>query len=316
MVIKTVLITGGLGCLGGGLAQHLLNAGYQVVVGSSRRNAQLPRELTGCSLVYTDFDNIDELARICHKVDGIVHLATVNAQQCNKDPVLATKVNGIGTYNLVQAALRSRVKYFLYFSTAHVYGKSLTGMVSEDSVSMPTHPYAITHRLAEDFLLSELDSQSIMGSVIRLSNSIGLPLVKEANCWMLFVNDVCLQAIVDRRIVINSNPNSQRDFIPMTAVFKTVESFLSNPKILEFPVFNVGSGVSYTLMQMASMIANRCERLFGYYPEISVNECDSIQLPGLEYKIDKLMSVMECEMDTNLELSIDEVLMFCNARFG
>ena len=48
MVTKTVLITGGLGCLGGRLSKYLMDAGYQVVIGSSRQDAKLPNELENC----------------------------------------------------------------------------------------------------------------------------------------------------------------------------------------------------------------------------------------------------------------------------
>ncbi len=316
MVTKTILITGGLGCLGGRLSKYLMDAGYQVVIGSSRQDAKLPNELENCSLVYTDFDDIDTLADICHEVDCVIHLATVNAQQSQDDPKLAIKVNGIGTYNLIQASVKSSVKYFLYFSTAHIYGSPLAGEINENTLPKPVHPYAITHRLAEDFLLESISKQDIKGSVVRLSNSIGLPLIKEANCWMLFINDVCKQAVVDQRIVIHSNPDSERDFIPMNVVCEITEYFLSNHTTANYPIFNVGSGISYTLLQIAKMIANRCEELFGFCPKIVYSENNISQNLKLKYKVNKLTMEMRYITNNNLNPSIDEVLRFCNAEFG
>ncbi len=316
MVTKTILITGGLGCLGGRLSKYLMDAGYQVIIGSSRQDAKLPNELENCSLVYTDFDDIDTLADICHEVDCVIHLATVNAQQSQDDPKLAIKVNGIGTYNLIQASVKSSVKYFLYFSTAHIYGSPLAGEINENTLPKPVHPYAITHRLAEDFLLESISKQDIKGSVVRLSNSIGLPLIKEANCWMLFINDVCKQAVVDQRIVIHSNPDSERDFIPMNVVCEITEYFLSNHTTANYPIFNVGSGISYTLLQIAKMIANRCEELFGFCPKIVYSENNISQNLKLKYKVNKLTMEMRYITNNNLNPSIDEVLRFCNAEFG
>jgi UDP-glucose 4-epimerase len=293
-----------------------MEAGYQVVIGSSRQDAKLPNELENCSLVYTDFDDIDTLADICHEVDCVIHLATVNAQQSQDDPKLAIKVNGIGTYNLIQASVKSSVKYFLYFSTAHIYGSPLAGEINENTLPKPVHPYAITHRLAEDFLLESISKQDIKGSVVRLSNSIGLPLIKEANCWMLFINDVCKQAVVDQRIVIHSNPDSERDFIPMNVVCEITEYFLSNHTTANYPIFNVGSGISYTLLQIAKMIANRCEELFGFCPKIVYSENNISQNLKLKYKVNKLTMEMRYITNNNLNPSIDEVLRFCNAEFG
>ena len=311
MVRKIVLITGGLGCLGGNLGKYLMNAGYQVIIGSSRKNAKLPNELKNCSLVYTNFDDVNSLSKACDKVDCVVHLATINSKQSQDNPQLAINVNGIGTCNLIQSSVKSGVKFFLYFSTAHIYGSPLVGKIDESYNPKPLHPYSITHRLAEDFLLESIDKKKIKGSVFRLSNSVGLPLTKEANCWMLFVNDACKQAIDDRQIIIHSNPNIERDFIPVDSVCKATEYFLSSYASSVYPVYNLGSGVSYTLLQMAEIIANRCEKIFGFNPKIRFNDDTVLENTKLKYKVDKLNSAMGHEMNHNLEHSIDEVLRFC-----
>jgi UDP-glucose 4-epimerase len=316
VAIKTVFITGGLGYLGGRLSKYLLGAGYRVIIGSSRKDSELPYELKDCSLVYTNFDDISALSNVCRKVDCIIHLAAVNARQSQDDPQLAIKVNGIGSYNLIQASVKSNVKYFIYFSTAHIYGLPLTGKIDESTLPKPAHPYAITHRLAEDFLLESIGSQNVKGCIVRLSNSIGPPLTKETNCWMLFVNNACKQAIVDRRIVINFNPYSKRDFVPISSICKITEYFLSSYMTEDYPIFNVGSGVSHTLLQIAEIISDRCKELLGFSPEIIFDESNAIDNTSLEYKINKLTTVMGYTINSSLESSIDEVLEFCNVEFG
>lgn len=314
MAVKTVLITGGLGCLGGGLARYLIDTGYRVIIGSSRLDAQLPNKLKQCSLIYTNFDDMKTLNKACSNVDYIIHLATVNAQQSEKHPELAKKVNSIGTGNLIRAGIKNKVGYFLYFSTAHVYGNPLMGQIDESTKPRPSHPYALTHKFAEDFLLNAISDGVINGNIFRLSNSIGLPLVTEANCWMLFVNDVCNQAITDRRITINSNHNNERDFIPMNSVYEISEYFLTNRISASQPVFNVGSGTSYTLLEMAEIIACRCKVLFGYSPQIVFTDKSLAKSLKLRYRVDKLITEMKYITNNDLEPSIDEILKFCQAE--
>lgn len=316
MVKENVLITGGLGCLGGGLAHHLLNVGYQVIIGSSRPNAKLPIKLKQCSLVYTDFDNLESLNKVCSKINIVIHLATVNAQQSEKDPEYAKRVNSIGTDNLIQASIRNKVRYFLYFSTAHVYGSPLVGQIDENNKLRPVHPYAITHKLAEDFLLNAAQNGMINSNIFRLSNSIGLPLVKEANCWMLFINDVCRQAVIDRRIAIYTNPNAERDFITMNSVYEIVEYFLTHYASINQSIFNVGSGTSYTLLQMAEIIVSRCEALFGFSPKITYVKERFTKSSKLVYKVDKLAKEMQYITDNDPRPAIDEVLKFCHAEYN
>ena len=314
MAVKTVLITGGLGCLGGGLARYLIDAGYRVIIGSSRLDAQLPNKLKQCSLIYTNYDDIETLNKACSNVGYIIHLASVNAQQSEKHPELAKKVNSIGTANLIRAGIKNKVGYFLYFSTAHVYGNPLMGEIDESTRPSPSHPYALTHKFAEDFLLNAISDGLINGNIFRLSNSIGLPLVTEANCWMLFVNDVCKQVITDRSITINSNPNNERDFIPMSSVYEITEYFLATRITASQPVFNVGSGTSYTLLQVAEIIASRCKALFGYSPQIVCTEKSLAKSLKLTYKVDKLTAEMKYITNNDLEPAIDEILKFCQAE--
>jgi UDP-glucose 4-epimerase len=315
VVKKTVLVTGGLGCIGIRLCQYLLNLEFKVIIGSSRKDAVLPNNFIGCSLIYTDFSSADTLVNACHDVNYVIHLATVNAQQSQDNPQLALRVNGIGTLNLIQASIVNKVQYFLYFSTAHVYGSPLVGKINENTLTRPVHPYAITHRLSEDFLMGAINSGEIKGAVIRLSNSVGLPLLKGANCWKLFVNDACKQAVIKRRIVIYSNPNNERDFIPIDSVCEIVGHFLNNELSSDFPVYNVGSGSSKSLLQISNMIIVRCQVLFGYSPELVFSNDNKESDVALEYNIDKLKHTIGCMPNNDLNLVIDDVLKFCKAEF-
>ena len=98
------------------------------------------------------------------------------------------------TVRLLEAAQRSGVRKFIYFSTAHVYGAPLIGDIHEDCVCRPIHPYSITHKSAEDFVLAARGRTDINAVVIRLSNSFGAPAYDTSNRWTLLVNDLCKQA--------------------------------------------------------------------------------------------------------------------------
>ena len=315
MVKKSVLVTGGLGCFGGGLCSYLQDLNFHVIIGTSRINATLPEKLKKCELAYTDFNSAEQLLEVCLGVDFIIHLATVNAQQSLNNPKLAIEVNGIGTYNLIEASINSKVKYFLYFSTAHIYGAPLSGLIDENTLPKPSHPYSIAHRLAEDLLLDSVNNNKINGGIIRLSNSIGLPLVREANCWMLFVNDACKQAIIKRCIKINSDPSTERDFIPMNSVFEIVESFLSKRPCSNFPVYNVGGGRSYSLLEITELIAQCCQDLFNFKPELICMKKNKIIGSSLDYSITKLKNEMEFDLSNDLIPSIKEILIYCQSEF-
>jgi len=316
LVNKTILVTGGLGCLGSHLCKHLLNCGYTVIIGTSRKDAELPRELIGCILVYTDFFDINILNQACHSVDYVIHLATVNAQKSQEDPHLAVKVNGLGTLNLIQASEAQNVSYFLYFSSAHIYGSPLVGMIDESTLPKPSNSYSITHRLAEDFLLESINSKKMRGVIFRLSNSIGKPSSIDTNCWTLFVNNICRQAIESRSITINSNPLIERDFIPVSSVCSIVNHFLVNRPHSKFPVYNIGSGDAYCLNDIAKLVIQRCGALYGFLPKLVVNESIKLAHTPLCYKTDKIIGELGWEFSSDLIPVIDEVLEYSQLEFG
>jgi len=162
-----VLISGGLGYLGGRIAKYLLDSGFQVRIGSSRSHPDVPSDLLSCEIVICDLSDKRSLENACKNVSSIIHLASLNAQECDHDPEAALLINGLGTLNLLNAAKKMGVTKFVYFSTAHVYGSPLQGIIDENSTPRPIHDYAITHRLAEDYVLQANSNKDITGSILR-----------------------------------------------------------------------------------------------------------------------------------------------------
>ena len=192
-----VLITGGSGYLGGRIAVHLESLGYQVRIGKSVEN-----DSNGFPLDLTDEHSINSA---CEGVSSIIHLAAMNAQSCDNNPEKALLINGLGTLKLLKSAKKNKVSKFLYFSTAHVYRSPLIGKISEDLLPRPKHPYSITHRVAEDYVIGGVDQKRLSASVFRLTNAVGSPITPKANCWTLVVNDFCRQVVTSNSIKVYSN---------------------------------------------------------------------------------------------------------------
>src|SRR5262245_32752221 len=64
------------------------------------------------------------------------------------------------------------LRRFIYMSTAKVFGSNPTGVIDELSLPRPASHYAITHRLAEDYVLAAHDKQRVEGVVMRLPTCV------------------------------------------------------------------------------------------------------------------------------------------------
>lgn len=309
-----ILVTGGMGLVGGRVAQALAEQGNEVLLGS--RHVQAPPSwLATADVVAMDWLSKDSLISACNGVDAIVHLAAMNDAECLRDPVAALEVNGVNTARLLEAAKTTGVRRFIYFSTAHIYGSPLAGQIDEVTLPRCKHPYATSHRAAEDVVLAASDKLSSI--VLRLSNGFGRPAHAAVNSWMLLVNDLCRQAITQGSLTLRSSGLQRRDFVTLHDVGRAVSHMLNLPDTkVGDGIFNVGGGKSMQVIEMAEMIQSRCSALMGLTPEIirpapTPNENN----PDLEYKIDKLLA-SGFALNGNVQEEIDGILTMCNATWG
>lgn len=314
---ETVLITGGFGYLGGRIARGLAESGpYNLRLTSLEQPTVMPDWFKG-QYIPADLNDRDALTTLCDGVNHIIHLAALNEIDSAADPDRALQITTLATARLVRAAEQAGVDRFLYFSTAHVYGAPLIGHINEQTVPRPVHPYAITHHAAEDYVLASHAQKKTQGIVVRLSNGIGSPIHGDVNRWTLLVNDLCRQAVTDRKLVLKTSGLQQRDFIAMADIIGAVRHFLELPaEECGDGLFNLGSGRAMTVYEMAQLIAGRCAAVQGFAPPVIRPE------PGPEessaplfYSIDKLMKTGFMPAD-RLEDEIDDTLRLCQTAFG
>ena len=250
-------------------------------------------------------------------VQGVVHLAALDENRCREDPQAALEVNGLGTLKLLAAARAAGVERFIYLSTAHVYGAPLQGVITEQTLPRPVHPYAISHRVAEDMVLTAQDQGLLTGIVLRLSNGLGPPVRPEVDRWTLLVNDLCRQAVTTGKLLLHSTGKQMRDFVTLLDVCRAVDHLLILPaEKCADGLFNLGGECALTISEMARRIADRCQEVLGVKPQIHLSPSAQDQESNeLEYCIDKLKST-GFELHGKIDAEIDDTLVFCREAFG
>lgn len=306
-----ILITGGLGFIGGRLGILLSRKGHEVILGS-RRNLLSPSWLPDARTVVTDWDSVDSLKKACLGADIVIHAAGMNAKDCKIDPIGALEFNGHATCALLKAAISSRVKTFFYISSAHVYSNPLQGVIDENSLAINSHPYATSHLMGERAVNNAKEEGLINSTVLRLSNAYGAPASPEANCWMLLVNDLCMQAVTTKQLRLNTSGMAQRNFMTLSDVCTAINELInkSESQILP-PVLNLCNAHSNTAREMANMIQGRCLEVLGYAPDIQVNNEHSIEVNNSLDLKSQYSYLYKSFMKDDWKAEIDELLNFC-----
>lgn len=314
---RRILVTGGYGYVGGRVAQALaVQPGVELRLGS-RSQQQRPAWLPTALPVLTSWQDHVALAQACVGVDTVVHLAAMNEIEAAQDPAGALEVNGVATARLMEAAKAAQVSRFIYFSTAHVYGAPLAGRIGESVCPRPVHPYATSHRAAEDVVLAAHAAGAMAGVVVRLSNSFGAPAHPGVNRWTLLVNDLCRQAAMTGRLVLKSSGLQRRDFITLADVGRAVVHLERLPQdSLGDGIFNVGGAWAPSVMEMAEFVAERCVAVLGFRPQIVRPEpVDDEAAQPLDYSIDRLIG-SGFALQGGREAEIDATLLLCRRAFG
>jgi UDP-glucose 4-epimerase len=314
---QKILVTGGLGYVGGRVSRFLSEKkDVEIIITTRKKTAVFPEWMKKRNILEVDMSRHSDLYKVCEGIDCIVHFAGMNEIECASDPEKALEVNAGNTYRLLQAAIQQKVKRFIYFSTAHVYGAPLRGKITEKTITRPVHPYAITHRVAEDFVLSAHDKGEIIGIVFRLSNGFGAPESSDINRWSLLVNDLCHQIACKEEIILKSSGLQKRDFITLFNVCRALDHFIVLDKdLIQDGLFNLGGSCSMQIIEMANLIALRAEKQLGFYPVISRPVVKEETFENLEYNIDKIIRT-GFDLIDNFEQEIDDTLLFCKKHFS
>ncbi len=174
-----ILVAGGAGFIGSHLCQELLGKGHEVtamdnLITGSRANIEhlLPRS----DFRFIERDVTRPLADGGWEAN--FHLASpASPVSYDKYPIETMLVNSIGTYNLLELALRSRAK-FLLASTSEVYGdpevhpqpEAYWGKVNPVG---PRAHYDEAKRFAEALTMIYVRRRGLDGRIVRIFNTYG-----------------------------------------------------------------------------------------------------------------------------------------------
>lgn len=137
---KKLLVIGGAGLIGSHVIDELVKTDVAEIViydnffrgirdnlKDALRDPRVSIFSDGGDILHTDI-----LERAMQGVDGVFHLAALWLLQCHEYPRSAFDVNIRGTFNVIEAAIKQKVKRVVYSSSASVYGDALKVPMTED----------------------------------------------------------------------------------------------------------------------------------------------------------------------------------------
>lgn len=274
------LVTGGKGFIGSHLVKRLREHNYEVLsidknflVSDLRKDGKFSNRIA-------DIRDYAAMKECMHKVDTVFHLAAESKiGTCVEDPISASNTNDHGTCILLQAARETGVKRFVYSSTSAAYGLNESPNV-ETQANDCLNPYSISKVNGENWCKVYNDLYGLKTIIFRYFNVYGegQPTTGQyAPVMGIFMR----QENAGQPLTIVGDGEQRRDFVHVDDVVRAnVMAAISNQDNEYYgEVYNVGSGVNYSVNEIAAMISKNTTNIPSRPGEcrVTLANCDRIK---------------------------------------
>jgi UDP-glucose 4-epimerase len=256
---EIVVVTGGAGFIGSHLTRELCGLGYDVVVLDNflRGRKEYIDDLVKAEkveLVRGDIRDYDLVSDVMKNAVYLFHEAAVCINYSVAMPAESLDINVRGTYNVFKAAKEHKVKKVVFSSSASVYGNPDYLPMDEKHPLKPITPYCVG-KIAGEYLLKMGDIRAMNHIIYRNFNVYGPRQAIDAYYTSVVVSFVkrILQSMPPK---ILGGGDQSMDFVSVHDVVKANIAAIKSDITGE--VFNVGSGVSTSVNDLAKMVSEIC----------------------------------------------------------
>jgi UDP-glucose 4-epimerase len=250
-----VLVTGGAGFIGSHITDRLIDSGIEVVVlddlstgrpESVNPRARLHQADIGAEALHGFFQR-ERFDCVDH------HAAQMNVRRSVDDPVFDARVNILGSLNLLQAAVATGVKKFVFASTGGaIYGEQLTFPADETHQTCPMSPYGVAKLAVEKYLAFYEAVYHLPYTALRYANVYGPRQDPHGEAGVVAIFSERL--LRHEPAVINGDGEQTRDFIYVDDVVRA--NVLAVTTDLQ-GIYNVGSGIETSVNTLYAHLAKQ-----------------------------------------------------------
>jgi UDP-glucose 4-epimerase len=257
---KRIFMTGGAGFMGTTLAGRLVDENQIVILDSLRRDALTHTALVehpNLSFHHASVLDAELVKELAHGATHFVHLAAIaGVDHVLRDPVETMRVNLIGTYNALEAALATKgtIERFIDISTSEVFGARAyrveeTHDTTIGSVGEARWTYAVS-KLAGEYMAHAYSTQYELPTVALRPFNVYGPGQVARGAMMAFIE----AAVAGDDLVIHGDGSQIRAWCYIDDMVEALMRVLEREEAVG-QVFNVGNARSVvTVVELAQRV--------------------------------------------------------------
>jgi UDP-glucose 4-epimerase len=297
-----ILVAGGAGYIGSHTAKELIKEGFEVVVFDNFSTGK-KELLVGGELFEGDLMHKESIKKALgsKNIEAVLHFASlIQVGESYADPRKYYTHNLITSLNLLDVMLEAGVKYFVFSSSAAVYGEPLQNPIPESHPLNPFNPYGQTKFFVEKVIQDYERAYGLKFISLRYFNAAGAdpeghlgelhdPETHLIPNIFLFLLGKKKKFEIFGKDFPTKDGTAVRDYIHVTDLAKA--HVLSLKKLLKSPqseFINLGTNKGYSVLE----IINKTEEITGekvLYTESPRREGDVPVLLASREKAEKVL---------------------------
>lgn len=306
-----VLVVGGAGYIGSHTAHVLQRKGYDVIIYDNLSTGH--RELAeGFELVVGDIGDSAKLAKVLSRCDSVMHFAAhAYVGESVQNPKKYYHNNVIAALTLLDAAIESRVRKFIFSSTCAVYGNPLKVPITESNPRQPVNPYGATKLAFENALEAYGRAYGLRYVSFRYFNAAGADengKIGEIHDPETHLIPLIFQAIQGKRAALEifgddyPTPDGTciRDYIHVTDLAEAHVLGLEYLSKGESAAINLGTGKGHSVTEVVAAV----EKITGHKVPINIGP----RRPGDPPELVADPSLAQKLLKWKAKYSLDEII--------
>jgi UDP-glucose 4-epimerase len=255
-----VLVTGALGVNGVWVLRSLLERGVETLATDRAPDFALAPDLAELvDFRAVDVSSLDDVRRATagFRPDCVLHLAALMVGACQADPHAATRVNLLGTANVLEAAAAEGVQRVVFTSSKGAYGEVVGRHahphyepLTEDGPLRPVSVYDYL-KVASEGLGANWTGLDF--AALRFGTIYG-PGKLARHGPMSLASRLVEEPLAGSRVALQAGGDQKDDLIYVRDVGEAIVAAALHARPFEHAVYNIGTGRAVTLDDLARAV--------------------------------------------------------------
>jgi len=301
-----ILVTGGAGLVGSHIVDACINEGAKEVVvidsliRGKKSNLDWALKSGNVKFVKADITKPEAVIKAMKGCDYVFHEVAIRITLCEKDPRSCQEILVDGTFNVLEAGIKNKIKKLVFASSASVYGESSYMPMDENHPFNNLTAYG-AGKIANEYMIRAFgDKYGLKFNILRYFSVYG-PRMDVDGVYTEVMIRFLDKLLVGKQPIIYGSGEQTIDMTFVTDVAKA--NLIAAESDINGEVINIGTGNPQPVKYLVELIGGptvhipkrpgepdsthaditKAKKLLKWKPEVSFEEGVKIMLDNIDY---------------------------------